>query len=121
MKVASQVENPYNPDQQFASVLDNWVDKSPDLRDGGETPTFKPVGSGSDFRPFAQIPGMANVDMRYKGDYYPLYHSQYETTFAVKEFIDPDFAIHGAMAKIFGSIGFYFATDTILPFNLTNY
>ena len=72
MNVASQVENPHNPDEQFASVLDNWVDKSPNSRDGGETPIFNPVGSGSDFRPFAQIPGMANVDMRYKGDRYSL-------------------------------------------------
>ena len=120
MDVTSEITNPHHYSDELPSVLANWIDKSPDQLEG-QTPIFKPVGSGSDFRPFAQIPGMANVDMRYKGDYYPLYHSQYETTFAVENFIDPGFKIHGAMAKIFGSVGFEFATKKILPFNLFNY
>jgi hypothetical protein len=62
------------------------------------------LGSGSDYFAFDQLVGSSNFDAAYEfdpkaqgnPDYYPLYHTSYETFSMMKNFVDPDFAVRGS-------------------------
>lgn len=126
---AKIVANP-NPEQQaYKTLYDNWIDTNFDVDRNRADPGaekvgwFPPLGSGSDFRPFLQLGGIASIDFRYK-DYntgYPLYHSMYETHFAVANIVDQGFLCHKSMTQIWIETGRHFADDLILPFDLRNY
>ncbi|KAK7493450.1 hypothetical protein BaRGS_00015350 [Batillaria attramentaria] len=52
---------------------------------------------------------------------YPLYHTEHETFYAVKNLIDPDFKCHQAVARVGAELVRYLADSLIIPFNVTDY
>lgn len=49
---------------------------------------------------------------------YPLYHSTYETFDAMKKFLDPDFAYHLALGRMWAWMGISLADSVVLPFQV---
>lgn len=54
-------------------------------------------------------------------DFYPLYHSVFETFAAVKSFIDPTFSYHRSMAQMFTEMVRSLSDSEIIPFKTHNY
>jgi len=85
------------------------------------------VGSGSDFAHFYHYVGVPVMDFGYsfgynnKSKFYPVYHTQHDTYYWIKTFIDPNFLFHKAMAELSASILLDVADSPILPFNVNDY
>ncbi|ESP03021.1 hypothetical protein LOTGIDRAFT_185795 [Lottia gigantea] len=131
-EATKMVENP-NPEEVTAgrkSVYDTWLYNRPWTinNQSHNLPQMESMGSGSDYAPILQRAGVTSVDFRYTYDKkaynisgYPLYHSQYETFYAVKNIIDPDFEYHGAVAKVGVELARSLADSLIIPFNVSDY
>ncbi|CAK8692127.1 unnamed protein product [Clavelina lepadiformis] len=119
-----------NPDpQEIAAgrtkVYDTWAFRSKNNHSESNPglPNFPSLGSGSDYAPFQHTLGVSSVDLRYTYDKsiglssYPVYHSVYETFELVKKFVDPNFAYHQAVGKVWAEVGRRLAESVILPFD----
>ncbi|KAK6181050.1 hypothetical protein SNE40_008989 [Patella caerulea] len=111
------------------TVYDTWLLNRP-WKINGEIygkPEMQSMGSASDFAPILQKAGVTSVDFRYTYDKnlpvvgYPLYHSQYETFYAMKNLIDVDFKYHQAVARIGAELARNLADSLIIPLNASDY
>ncbi|XP_046570395.1 putative N-acetylated-alpha-linked acidic dipeptidase [Haliotis rubra] len=86
------------------------------------------LGSGSDFTNMRCQAGVPVLDFSYIYDVtkwdiasYPLYHSEYETFYAVKNFVDGNFTYHRAIGQLWLALALELTDSAILPFNLSDY
>ncbi|XP_067682575.1 N-acetylated-alpha-linked acidic dipeptidase 2-like [Haliotis asinina] len=52
---------------------------------------------------------------------YPLYHSVYETFYAMEKFYDPDFKIHASVTSLWVELARSLADALVLPYNVSDY
>ncbi|XP_046543017.1 LOW QUALITY PROTEIN: N-acetylated-alpha-linked acidic dipeptidase 2-like [Haliotis rubra] len=113
-------------------LYDEWRDRREmvDLNNKGlGIPSFPSPGSGSDYDNFLQLAGVPIMDFRYiynkvkkyKIGSYPLYHSEYETFYAVKHFVDPEFKYHRAIGQVWMAAAYTLSETSLLPFNVSFY
>lgn len=124
-EAAKQIPNP-NPAEVAQGrefVYDTWLYTSADE----SRPVIEALGSGSDFTSFAFLIGVPACDLMYKADKKafpvgnPLYHSVYETFYAVDELLDPGFKYHLAITQLWGKTALSLADAMLLPFNISAY
>jgi N-acetylated-alpha-linked acidic dipeptidase len=78
------------------------------------------LGSGSDYTAFLQHVGVPSVSMGFGGRY-GVYHSILDNFYWMKNWGDPTFEYHAAMAKIGGLMALRFAQADVYPFNYADY
>ena len=78
------------------------------------------LGAGSDFCPFFDYAGIPSIDLAFSGDY-GVYHSVYDDFHWMKQFGDPAFAYHAALARVLGMMALRFDEADILPFDYPAY
>ncbi|XP_063958983.1 N-acetylated-alpha-linked acidic dipeptidase 2-like [Lytechinus pictus] len=115
------------PDVPFeghsSTVYDTWLKRT---GNGGDKPSVRNVGSGSDYASFMGEIGVPCVDLRYTFDSglglssYPLYHSMYETFFLVSEIMDHSFEYHLAVTRVWAELARSLADSLILPINVVD-
>ncbi|KAK1354815.1 Glutamate carboxypeptidase [Heracleum sosnowskyi] len=111
MQATQQVEDPDNSSQ---SIFDSWIGTSVDLKIG------RLGGAGSDYAAFLQHVGIPAADMSF-GKGYPVYHSMYDDFIWMRDFGDPMFRRHVAVASIWGLVALALADEEFLPFNYLSY
>ncbi|KAL3873154.1 hypothetical protein ACJMK2_036308 [Sinanodonta woodiana] len=131
---AKKVPNP-DPTEIAAgrrTVYDTWLKRRPwhnsNTNETYDKPWIPIVGAGSDYATFQMYAGIPCADFRYDYDligknlaFYPLYHTGYETFYAVDKLVDPGFVLHGTVGKLSGELLRSLADSMILPFNITEY
>ena len=65
--------------------------------------------------------GVVSFHSPMQNDWYPLYHTTYETFKDVKLFIDPDFTYHQTMSRFVSEIVRSLADSVIIPFTAKPY
>nr|XP_027205667.1 N-acetylated-alpha-linked acidic dipeptidase 2-like [Dermatophagoides pteronyssinus] len=82
------------------------------------------LSSGSDHVPFAYGLGIPSINLHFKHDKkkypissYPAYHTNYDTFYMVKKFIDPDFSIHQSCTRLINILLYSLSCSTIIPAN----
>ena len=118
------VKDPSDNDKE-SSLYKSWARKFPSLSEPGK-PSFKGLGSGSDYAAFSHFIGVPSIDLRYAFesmnlDYYPVYHTVHDTFYWQKTFNDPHFKAHLLMSQIGARIVLEAADSPLLPFNLKDY
>lgn len=87
-------------------------------------PTVLPFLYMSDYYPFYMNVGVPSADFSYffgyknKKQLYPVYHTQHDTFYWVKKFVDPHFEFHEAMAKFQGGMLLDLADLPLLPYGV---
>ncbi|XP_039258717.2 putative N-acetylated-alpha-linked acidic dipeptidase [Styela clava] len=128
--VTASLPNPEKAEVEAGrkTIYDTWKRRWPaNPKDSNSKPFIRQLGSGSDYTAFLQVPGVSVVDLVYVGDirqgldFYPVYHSVYETFDYMKKFVDPKFTYHQALARVMAELGRRFVDDVILPMNMTYY
>ncbi|XP_071079774.1 N-acetylated-alpha-linked acidic dipeptidase 2-like [Haliotis cracherodii] len=132
-EAAKKVPNP-NPAERAAgrtTAYDTWLHTYPWKDEDGNSrniPVIGSLGSGSDYAPLLHKTGVTAVDFRYTYDTnkykvasYPLYHSVYETFYAVKNIIDKEFEYHRAISRMAAELARSLADSLIIPFNVSDY
>jgi N-acetylated-alpha-linked acidic dipeptidase len=105
------------------SMYDIMAERLPSQTNLGEPKVFN-FKYMSDYYPFYMNIGVPSADFSYffgykkKMSLYPVYHTQQDTFYWVKKFVDPDFKFHEAMAKLQGGMLLDLADTPILPFDL---
>ncbi|KAI1812943.1 Zn-dependent exopeptidase [Poronia punctata] len=83
------------------------------------------LGSGSDYTAFQDFAGIPSIDMGFSGsaEGEPIYHyhSNYDSFHWMKEFGDPGFHYHKAMAQMLGLTVAKLAGTPLVPLNATTY
>jgi len=79
------------------------------------------LGSGSDYTSFLDNLGIPSLDMSFGSDIYGVYHSAYDSLYWMKNFGDPEFVYHKAIAQLWGLLGLRFADSEVIPLNFTDY
>ncbi|KAL4238468.1 N-acetylated-alpha-linked acidic dipeptidase 2 [Mactra antiquata] len=131
-EAAKKVQNPNESDSDHLTVYDNWLSKKPlkdpDTEEELGIPQIVSPNAGSDYGPFQLRAGITCADFRYRQDYtgdgvlfYPLYHTGYETFYAVDKLIDPGFKYHATIGKLSGELLRDLADSKIIPFNMSDY
>ncbi|XP_053399226.1 N-acetylated-alpha-linked acidic dipeptidase 2-like [Mercenaria mercenaria] len=131
-RAAQKVPNPNTTDIENPTVYDAWYSRKPltNPQDGSKLniPQIVSPGGGSDYGTFQMRAGITCADFRYDQDYsgenilfYPLYHTSYETFYAVDELIDPGFVLHTTIGKMSGELLRDLADSKIIPFNMSDY
>jgi N-acetylated-alpha-linked acidic dipeptidase len=77
------------------------------------------IGAGSDYAVFLNYVGVAVVDMRFQGPY-PVYHSAFDTHDWVTR-VDPGFARHAELTRIWATLALRLANADLLPFDTPRY
>jgi len=77
------------------------------------------IGAGSDYTAFLNFAGVPIVDMRFQGPY-PVYHSAYDTHGWVTR-IDPGFARHAQLTRIWATAATRLANADVLPLDHVRY
>uniref|UniRef100_A0A2P2ME58 Peptidase M28 domain-containing protein n=1 Tax=Rhizophora mucronata TaxID=61149 RepID=A0A2P2ME58_RHIMU len=77
-------------------------------------------GVDSDFAPFLHHAGVPCVDIYY-GQEFPVYHTAFDSYDWMKNYADPLFHRHVAVAGVWGLLALHLADDYILPFNYLSY
>jgi len=118
------LKDPYGNDKE-SSLYESWARKYPSQSDPGK-PSFKGLGSGSDYAAFSHFIGVPSMDLRYQFNsmdrsLYPVYHTVHDTFYWQKTFNDPHFKAHLLMSQIAARIVLEAADTPLLPFNLTDY
>jgi N-acetylated-alpha-linked acidic dipeptidase len=115
------------------SVYDVWLEHASQVKGGpngnarpelktekpGETP-IGALGAGSDFCPFFDFAGVPSLDMGFGGDY-GVYHSLYDDFFWMKQFGDPTFEYHAALARVLGTVALRLDEADVLPYDYSAY
>ena len=104
-----------------ASVYKAWLvhDTRADRMVTPEAP-LGALGAGSDFCPFFDYAGIPSVDIGFEGDY-GVYHSLYDDFSWMKQFGDPTFAYHVALARVLGTLALRLDEADLLPFDYAAY
>ncbi|OWF52174.1 putative N-acetylated-alpha-linked acidic dipeptidase [Mizuhopecten yessoensis] len=123
-----KVKNPNQEDlaKGMPTVYDKWLSTSP--TNGSSLPKIPFLGAGSDYARFVQSVGLPCADMSYTYDKkkyhlgsYPLYHSVYETFYAMDELIDRGFKHHETLGQIVSEICRNLADSLIIPFDVIDF
>ncbi len=88
--------------------------EEPDRGASGTEPPVGTLGSGSDYTAFLDHAGVACVDFAFTGPYGP-YHSTHDDFYWMKNFGDPTFEYHAAMARVMGLAALRLADADLLP------
>ncbi|XP_060583171.1 N-acetylated-alpha-linked acidic dipeptidase 2-like, partial [Ruditapes philippinarum] len=131
-RAAQKVPNPNTSDTEHPTVYDTWKARrtlnNPEDGSSLNIPKISSPGAGSDYGTFQIRAGIPCADFRYDQDYagvgilfYPLYHTSYETFYAVDELIDPGFVLHSTIGKMSGELLRDLADAKIIPFNMSDY
>ncbi|KAL3873960.1 hypothetical protein ACJMK2_037035 [Sinanodonta woodiana] len=127
-EAAKRVPNPNDTEISLGrkTVYDTWMHHLPDA--DKDRPIIELAGSGSDYSVFRDRLGVPIVDICYTYDRkrfpissYPLYHSVYETFYAVKHLVDQEFKYHRALGQIWVEMARNLADSVIIPFNVSDY
>ncbi|XP_050216841.1 probable glutamate carboxypeptidase LAMP1 [Mercurialis annua] len=110
-QATQQVQDPDNSSQ---TIYESWLSSSSSALIG------RLGGAGSDYAAFVQHIGIASADISFGGGY-PVYHSMYDDFVWMKNFGDPMFQRHLAVASIWGLVALQLADEEILPFNYLSY
>jgi N-acetylated-alpha-linked acidic dipeptidase len=115
------------------SVYDAWLEHAKSgkeelsgiarTRANLEVPGEAPVdalGAGSDFCPFLDFAGIPSLDAGFVGDY-GVYHSLYDDFYWMKNFGDPTFSYHAALAQLMGVMALRLGEADMLPFDYPAY
>ncbi|XP_031568869.1 aminopeptidase NAALADL1-like isoform X2 [Actinia tenebrosa] len=120
---AKKIRDP-NAHGDKTSMYDIMVERLPSKKNPSE-PEAVNFEYMSDYYPFYKTIGVSSADFSYffghkkKMRLYPVYHTQEDTFYWVKKFVDPEFKFHEAMAKFQGGMLLDLADSPILPFGLT--
>lgn len=122
---AKKVEDP-----DKSSVYDTMVKRfSYSNADYPGEPNTIPYMYYSDYLPFYMSTGVPSADFsyfygseKYGGPVlYPVYHTQEDSYYWVKTFVDPKFAFHVTMTKFVGGLLLDFSDSVILPLDVVRY
>ncbi|XP_046567725.1 N-acetylated-alpha-linked acidic dipeptidase 2-like [Haliotis rubra] len=123
-EAAKRVDDP----RTEGSVYDRWLTTTPWTQSGvaSDVPRINKLGSGTDYAPFIQKAGIPSSGMSYTYDKtllssYPLYHSVYETFYAMEKFYDPDFKIHACVTSLWVELARSLSDALVLPYNVSDY
>ena len=122
---AKKVRDP-NAHGDKTSLYDIMVERNPS-RSNPEEPYVIPYSYFSDYYPFYMYSGIPSADFSYffgPGNpvtLYPVYHTQEDTFYWMKTFIDPKFEFHEAVTKFEGGLLIDLADCLLLPFDVTRY
>lgn len=115
-------------DPNKASLYDNMLERFGKSKDYPGEPYTIPYLYYSDYLPFYMSIGVPAADFSYFfGDkkhgmsLYPVYHTQEDSYYWVKEFEDPEFAYHATMTKLVGGLVLDFSDAVVLNFNVLRY
>ncbi|GAB2245558.1 hypothetical protein Droror1_Dr00001051 [Drosera rotundifolia] len=103
-----------DPDNTSQTLYEAWAGSDVDPVVG------RLGGGGSDFSAFVQHVGIPSADISF-GEGYPVYHSMYDDFIWMKNFGDPLFQRHVAVASIWGLVALRLADEEILPFDYVAY
>jgi len=119
---AKKVRDP-NAHDSKTSMYDIMTERLPAGTNPGE-PYVLPFKFMSDYYPFYMDVGVPSADFSYffgykqKMELYPVYHTQHDTFYWVKKFVDPEFQFHAAMAKFQGGMLLDLADLPLLPYDV---
>ena len=122
---AKKVKDP-NAHGDKTSLYDIMVERIPSKTNPGE-PYVIPFQFLSDYFPFYMYSGVPSADFSYffgSGNpvtLYPVYHTQEDTFYWMKTFIDPKFEFHEAVTKFEGGLLIDLADTPLLPFDVVRY
>jgi hypothetical protein len=121
--VAKRIKSARTPGETLYS---EWLAHFPDKKDTTR-PRILSLGSGSDYASFIGLAGVPSLDVRYTHSnlplsiIYPLYHSVYETSHLVTEFMDPEFKYSLAIGQYWAEAARFMSDSLILPLSATRY
>jgi len=124
-KWARQVKNPQHLEAND-TMYDIWLKRTPSDINNSEPMIFN-LFSSSDYASFYQYLGIPSADFGYWFGYgsttslYPVYHTQQDTFYWVKKFVDQKFQVHKAMTQFSGGMLLDLADQPLLPFDIMNY
>lgn len=119
---AKKIRDP-NAHGSRTSMYDLMCERMPSSTNVGE-PHVIPFKYMSDYYPFYMDSGVPSADFSYFFGYknnmelYPVYHTQLDTFYWVKKFVDPSFKFHEAMAKFQGGMLLDLADLDLLPYDV---
>lgn len=120
---AKKVKDP-NAHDEKQSIYDIMLERTPSKITPNEPMTI-PYWYFSDYMPFYMYAGVPSADFSYffgyKGNWslYPVYHTQEDTFYWMKTFVDPQFLFHKAVAKFEAGLLLELADTPILPFDIS--
>lgn len=109
-----------------ATVYDNMVSRFSSKKQSGEPNTLA-YAYASDYLPFYMSIGIPAADFSYFHGYknsfrlYPVYHTQEDSFYWIKKFIDPKFEYHATMTRLVGGMLLDFSEAVILPLDVVRY
>ena len=124
-KWAKEVKDPNNT-EGTETMYDIWLKRTPSDTNIKE-PMIYNLFSASDYVSFYQYLGVPCADYGYwfgyggKSSLYPAYHTQQDTFYWIKEFVDQKFEVHKAMTQFGGGMLLDLADQPLLPFDIMNY
>ena len=124
-KWAKMIKDP-NAHDGLNTVYDIWLERTPSDMDPNK-PMIHNLFSSSDYITFYGYLGIPCGDYGYWFGYdnqsrmYPVYHTQEDNFYWMKEYGDPHFQFHEVMAKFSGGILLDLADSTVLPFSASDY
>ncbi|KAL8726701.1 MAG: hypothetical protein Q9166_006569 [cf. Caloplaca sp. 2 TL-2023] len=107
-RVLDHVTDPKDSNRTFLQI---WEDKRA---------TMAGLGSGSDYVAFLDLAGTSSIDMSFDGPPFP-YHSCYDNFDWMKQFGDPGFQYHKALAQIWALLILDMADRPRIPFDMNIY
>lgn len=124
-KWAKEVKDPNNVEGSD-TMYDIWLKRTPSHTNSNEPMIFN-LFSASDYVSFYEYLGIPCADFGYwfgygtKSSLYPVYHTQQDTFYWVKKFVDQKFEVHKAMTQFGGGMVLDLADQPLLPFDIMNY
>lgn len=124
-KLSKEVKHP-NKTKSTDTMYDIWLKRSPSDTNSNE-PMMYNLFSASDYVAFYQYLGLPCGDFGYwfgygdRSSLYPVYHTQQDTFYWIKTFVDQKFEIHKAMTQFGGGMVLALADEPLLPLDILNY
>ncbi|KAH7641419.1 n-acetylated-alpha-linked acidic dipeptidase 2-like isoform x2 [Dermatophagoides farinae] len=116
---AHKINNNDDDNESNQTLYDSWLANS-----NTDEVHVEILSSGSDHVPFAYGLGIPSINLHFKHDQkkypvngYPAYHTNYDTFYMVKTFIDPDFHIHQSCTRLINMLLYSLSCSTIIPVN----
>ncbi|KAL8132175.1 hypothetical protein AgCh_007895 [Apium graveolens] len=103
-----------DPDSDYATIYEKWASSN------GGVSIGRLDRVDSDFAPFLHHAGVPSVDLYYGKDF-PVYHTAFDSYNWMRNFGDPLFQRHVAVAGIWGLLALHLADNPIIPFNYLSY
>ncbi|XP_066273318.1 aminopeptidase NAALADL1-like [Branchiostoma lanceolatum] len=120
-----------DPDASLGkSIYETWAERDPKDADADvKVPKLGWPGVGTDYISFGRRVGTPLFTFAYVHDQtnysprsvYPSYHTAYDNMDLMERFVDPDFTVHRAMARISGELVRRLADALVLPYDSRKY